>query len=147
MTYWIIDNISWIGPSIIAAITTLWSYFTTRTNRRLETALKAIEVQLQKAQVDQAHLEINDKVNAAIEAALDRALNTHEAELNRLTKRYEVQIGQLKTDMEKAQVLKQQALELASTYEELINKLQKYNVYLKAVLDANNIKYKEEDEI
>lgn len=147
MNIWILENINWIGPALFGAIGTVWGYLTSRTNKKLNTQLQAIQVELQKAQVDTAHVELNEKVNKAVDAALERALKLHEDELDRMNSRYESQIAQLRIDMEAAEVLKQQAVELASTYEGLINKLKSYNIYLKAVLDANEIKYKEEDEL
>jgi hypothetical protein len=147
MNIWIMENITWIGPAIFGAIGSVWAYLTNRTNKKLNTQLQAIQVELQKAQVDTAHVELNEKVNKAVDAALERALRLHEEELNRINERYKSQIDQLKLDMEAAEALKEQALELANTYEGLITKLKSYNIYLKAVLDANDIKYKEEDEL
>ena len=147
MIFWILENIQWIAPSIFGAVSAIWAFFTSKDNRKLNTALQAIQVELQKAQVDTAHVELNEKVNKAVDAALERALKLHEDELSRLTARYEHQITQLKTDMAEAEILKQQALDLSNTYKGLIEKLQAYNVYLKAVLDANNIEYKEQDEL
>ena len=147
MNYWIIENIQWLGPSLFGAISTLWAFLTNRTNRKLNNQLQAIQVELQKAQVDTAHVELNEKVNKAVDDALERALKLHADELARLTERYERQIAQLKSDMAEAETLKQQALDLSNTYKGLIEKLQAYNIYLKAVLDANQIEYKQEDEI
>ena len=144
---WIIENAQWLFTALSAGVGTVWVYFSEKKSKKLQEALTAAQVRLQEVQVDDAHLDINTKVNAAVDAALERALKLHAGEIQTIVNSYNNQIELLRSDIESAQTLRVQAVELASTYEALIDKLKKYNTYLKGVLDGHSIVYKREDEI
>lgn len=144
---WIIENAHWIVTAIFTAIATLWTYFTTKKNKDLETKLIEADAKLKELEVDAGHMDLNDKANQAVERAVDRILKIKATEITVLEESYEHQIATIKGNLIEAQTLKEEAGHLADSYKKLIERLREYNNYLKALLDLNKISYKDEDEL
>jgi small-conductance mechanosensitive channel len=140
MTEWIVDNIQWLFPSLGTLVTGTLAYKSEKKNKDLQNQLK-------EKDVAKAELDIDEKANLAVAAALDRMLVAHKKEIEELTYNYDIKLKLITESLETAEKLKEQANNMTRTYEQLIEKLKTYNAYLKGVLDQNNIKYKEEHEI
>lgn len=158
---WIIDNIMWIGPSILAGISTIWTYLTTKKNRVLNDKLQKADVQIRESEsrikehnVDSADVDVQMQRHSLERQMIDyssevftrfRELTDKNMEEMRID--FENDIARLQGKHNELDHLYEQAKQAIATHEMYIAKLQQYTLYLQGILRNNNINYKDEHEI
>ncbi len=158
---WIVDNITWIGPSILAGISTVWTYLTTQKNRLLNEKLQKADVQIRESEskikefnVDSADVDVQAQRHSLERQMIDYSSEVF-ATFKDLTDKkvasmkadFESDVAKLQAKHDELDHLYEQAKQSIATHEIYIAKLQQYTLYLQGLLRTNNINYKDEHEI
>jgi ElaB/YqjD/DUF883 family membrane-anchored ribosome-binding protein len=158
---WIFENVAWIGPSIFAGISTVWTYLTTKKNRLLSEKLQKADVQIRESEskikelnVDSAGIDVRTQEASLQQQMIDysaRAFAQFEElsnkKIEKLQENFELEIQKVRSKHDELDHLYEQAKQAISTHEVYIANLQKYTLYLQGLLKNNNIEYKEQHEI
>lgn len=158
---WILENIVWMGPSLFAGISTVWTYLTTKKNRVLTDKLQEADVKIRESEskikdlnVDSAGIDVRVQETTLQQQMIDYSAKVFaqfeelsDKKIQRMQEDFDLEVAKVRAKHDELEHLYEQAKQAISTHKIYIAKLQQYTLYLQSLLRTNKIDYKEEHEI